>query len=358
MSRRPATRREPGSSIRESGFTSSPRLDFPILGFNKNWIAVTINAYSSTGVFNRGGTLIANYAQAAAGTLSSVTTITQASGTHFASSPCVTLSATEDTLFVVTHLSSAGATYQVDVITGTPAAPIYTSGGSNVRPGGGWTQPSGNMLPQSAPNSGASACGATPCPIETQDSQVRSAPTFRVDATTGRGFIYYTQTIAPGGTHTAVQWTKITASTTPAFAEGGRIEDPTATSTNGGKWYAFPHIAVNANGDVMVGYTEFSSAQHPAAGYSVHLAGDGLSTIRDPLIYHAGEDYYHKTFSTATGRNRWGDFSTAQVDPSDHMTLWSLQGTPRAPAPATATPARTRGGGAVGWSAVAAQGHD
>src|SRR5439155_7743047 len=34
---------------------------------------------------------------------------------------------------------------------------------------------------------------------------------------------------------------------------------------------------------------------------------------------------YHKTFSTATGRNRWGDFSSAQVDPSDDQTLWTLQ---------------------------------
>jgi hypothetical protein len=82
---------------------------------------------------------------------------------------------------------------------------------------------------------------------------------------------------------------------------------------------------VNANGDVMVGYTQFASNQHPSAGYSVHLAGDALNSIRDPLVYHAGEDYYHKTFSTATGRNRWGDFSTAQVDPSDDMSLWTLQ---------------------------------
>ena len=311
------------------GFTGAPRLDFPILGFNKNWLVVTINAYTSGGAFSRGGTMIANYPQAAAGTLASATNITQASGTHFCSAPCVTLSATEDTLFLVTHLSSGSATYQVDIVTGTPSAPVYTSGGTNIRPGGGWTQPSGNQLPQSAPNSGASACGATPCPIETQDAQVRSAPTFRVDGTSGRGYIYYAQTVGlPAGlplTHTLAQWTKLTASTIPAFADGGRIEDPTATATNGGKWYAYTHIAVNANGDFMVGYAQFSSAQHPAAGYSVHLAGDGVGTIRDPLIYHAGEDYYHKTFSTATGRNRWGDFSTAQVDPSDDMTLWVLQ---------------------------------
>ena len=47
-------------------------------------------------------------------------------------------------------------------------------------------------MPQSAPNSGASACGAIPCKIETQDAQIRSAPVFRVDATTGRPVVVVT----------------------------------------------------------------------------------------------------------------------------------------------------------------------
>jgi hypothetical protein len=302
------------------GLSASYLIDFPNLGFNKNWIAVAINRYSSAGAFQRGVVIVANYAQARAGTLGAASVFTQAAGTHFASSPCVTYSATEDTLFVLTHLSSAGATYSVDVITGTPAVPVYTSGGALVRTGGGWDQPGGNLLPQSAPNSGASSCGATPCAIESQDSQIRSAPVYR------GGFIYYTQTVAlPAGgfTHTAVQWTKITPSVTAAFADGGRIEDATANSTNGGKWYAFPHIAVNSVGDFIVGYTQYSSAQHPSAGYSYHDHTDGAGTIRDALIYKAGEDYYHKDFGG--GRNRWGDFSSACVDPSDDRSLWTLQ---------------------------------
>src|SRR5439155_10217865 len=228
-------------------------------------------------------------------------------------------------LCLVTHVSSAGATYTVDRITGS-VAPTYTSGGTQARPGGGWVQPSGQQQPQSAPNAGTSSCGATPCPIETQDAQVRSDPVFRLDATSGRQFIYYTQTIGlPAGamTHTAVQWTKITGSVTPGFADGGRIDDATATSSNGGKWYAFPHVAVNSQGDFLIGYSQFSSAQHPSAGYSYHDHADGAGTVRDPFIYKAGEDYYHKDFGS--GRNRWGDFTTAQVDPSDDQTLWVLQ---------------------------------
>ena len=298
-------------------FAIGATIDFPIVGFNKNWITVSINRYSNAGLFQRGITLVVNYPMARAGT-GSGTLFTQAANTHFCSAPCATYSAASETLYVVTHLSSASGTYALDTITGTSSAPVYTAGGTQTRPGGGWVQPGGQILPQSAPNSGASAC-APPCPIETQDAQVRSAPVFR------DGFIYYTQTVglpASGLTHTGAQWTRLNAPG-GSFVDGGRIEDPTATSTNGGKWYSYPHIAVNSAGDFMIGYSQLSSAQHPAAGYSMHLAADAPGTIRDPVVYKAGEDYYHKDFGS--GRNRWGDFSQAQVDPSDDRSLWTLQ---------------------------------
>ena len=302
-------------------------IDFPTLGFNKNWICVSINQYNSTGTTFTGGVqVVADYGAARAGTLSGVSTFTGA-GTRFCAAPCVTVSATEDTLFVPTHLGSMAATFQVDVITGTPSTPVYTSGASQVRPGGVWTQPSGNQLPQSVPNAGTSACNPSPpCPIEAQDAQIRSAPIYRVDATTGRGYIYYTQSIrlTTPTNRNSVQWTKLTAALSAGapsqFADGGRIDD--AAGVN---WYAFPSIAVNQYGDFLLGYSQFGSGIHPSAAYSVHVALDGLGTLRDPFIYKAGEDYYHKTFSTTTGRNRWGDFTTAQVDPSDDRTLWVLQ---------------------------------
>jgi len=303
-------------------FAMGATIDFPTVGFNKNWIVIGINAYGHgpNPTFAHGLTLVVNYPQARAGT-GSGTLFTQASGTHFCSAPCVTYSSTTDTMYVVTHLASTGATYEFDRITGTAAAPVYTVlQASLTRPGGGWAQPGGNSLPQSPPNAGTSACGSSECPIESQDSQIRSAPTWR------NGFIYYTQTIglpASSWTHTAVQWTKLASD--GSFLDGGRLDDPTATSTNAGKWYAYPHIAVNAAGDFLVGYSQFSSAQHPSAGYSMHLAGDAAGTLRDPLIYKTGDDYYHKTFTTTTGRNRWGDFSQAQVDPSDDQTIWTLQ---------------------------------
>jgi hypothetical protein len=294
--------------------------DFPTLGFNRNWVSVNVNMITiAGGTFSTGKNLVLDYAQLRAGTFAG----SLFSGSGFTTSPALTYSTTENNLYAPTHLSSGGGTYRVDIIAGTPPTPTYTIGATLTRTGGGWTQPniggSIQIMPQAAPLAGASSCGATPCRFETQDSQIRSNPVFR------NGSIYYAQTIGlPAGvmTRTAVQWTRLTAST-GAFADGGRIDDPTATQTNGGKWYAYPSIAVNSINDVMLGWSQFASNQFAASGYSYRFHSDAPGTMRDPLIYKAGEDYYSKTFGG--GRNRFGDYSVTQVDPSNDLDLWSLQ---------------------------------
>jgi hypothetical protein len=322
-------------------YTTSATLGFQSFGFNQNWVAVAGNQFSGS-TFLRGITLIVHYPQLVAGN-GAATLISQASGTHYSSAPCVTYSATADTLYVVTHLSSGGATYQVDTITGT-STPLYTSGPTRVRPGGGWALPSSSdALPQSSPLAGASACGATPCGVASTDAQIRSAPVYRA------GTIHYVQTIglpAAGATHTAVQWTRLAA---PGgnYLDGCRIEDPLATATNGGRWYAYPAVAVNALGDVLVGYSSFSSAQHPSAGYSYRDHADAAGTMRDPLIYRSGEDYYHKDFGH--GSNRWGDYSKAQVDPLDDRSLWTVQEYAKA---RTGTDDGASGSNSSRWSTV------
>jgi hypothetical protein len=105
--------------------------------------------------------------------------------------------------------------------------------------------------------------------------------------------------------------------------QGGRVEDPAATATNGGKWYAYPSIAVNSTDDVVFGFSQFSSAQFAAAGYTYRDHVDAAGTMRDPSIYKAGEDCYSKDFGT--GRNRWGDFSHSMTDPTGDCAFWTIQ---------------------------------
>jgi hypothetical protein len=302
--------------------------DFPMLGFNKNWVSIAVNMFSiSANANNNFKNLVLNYPALRGGTSNG--TLFAGGGIGFCNHPVTTYSATEETLYLAEHLSSGGATYRVSTITGTPSSPSFTLGATKTRPGGGWTQPGGNTLPQTCT---AAPCPATPVKLDSGDAQVRSNPVFR------NGSIWYAQTIGlPAGvlTHTSAQWTRV--NTAGDFVDGGRVDDPTATATNGGKWYAYPSLTVNKNSDVMMGYSQFASNQFGSAGYSFRLGTDAAATMRDPVIYKAGVDYYFKTFGT--GRNRWGDYSHTMIDPTNDRDMWTVQEYADARTPAGCTPA-------------------
>jgi hypothetical protein len=128
------------------------------------------------------------------------------------------------------------------------------------------------------------------------------------------------------GLHTAVQWAEL--DTTGAFVQGGRIEDPGATPWNGGHSFAFASIAVNAQDDVLVGFSEFESDDFADAAYAFRAGTDPPGTMRESVTLKNGEGPYSKTRG---GLNRWGDYSGTQVDPSDDSSLWTVQEYPRIP---------------------------
>ncbi|HEY0727688.1 MAG TPA: lamin tail domain-containing protein, partial [Pyrinomonadaceae bacterium] len=301
--------------------------DFPMLGFNKNWVAIGWNQFTiNTLAFTDGRMLVLDYPALRAGT-TTATIFTGASAAigGFCMHPATTFSTTEETLYIPTHIGSAGATYRLHRLTGTPASPTFNVDGANrTRPGGGWTQPGGDTLPQQCvPGVGAptQTCPVTIRQIESSDAFIRSNVVFR------NGKIYYPQTIAlPAGGITnnsrfAAQWTVLNNDGT--FSDGGRVEDATATRINGGKHYAYPSLAVNKNNDVLLGFTEFESDDYADAGYTFRLGSDAAGTMQDPVIYKEGEDYYQKTFSGT--RNRWGDYSHSLIDPVNDRDLWTVQ---------------------------------
>lgn len=286
--------------------------DFPMLGFNKNWVVVTINMFGATFVESRA--LVIDYPTLRAGTFSATYFTGGTLNTVFSLHPATTYSSTEETEYLVDHRSSAGAVYGLSTITGTAAAPVLTLGGNKTRPGGGWTPPDGNILPQAT-----GTCTSTPLKVDVGDAYVRMNVVYR------NGTIWYGQTIglpAGGLTHTAAQWTQL--NTSGDVVQGGRIDDSTADATNGGKWYAYPSIAVNANNDMLLSFGQFSSAQFASGGYAYRDHSDAAGTIRDSLVFKAGDDCYSKDFGS--GSNRWGDYSHTMVDPtSGSNSFWTVQ---------------------------------
>ena len=290
--------------------------DFPMLGVNENWVAVAFNAWTvGTNYFQEGRILVLDYPQLQASTAAATTFtgITSADG-GFYMHPALTYSATEPTLYVVSHLNSTDATYKLSTITGTPAAPVLTIGTTQTNPLGAWTAVFGEALPQaSEPGPGTGVRK-----IRVDDAYPRGHVTFR------NGQIWFTQTVGLGAgasLHTGVQWSSL--DTSGAYLEGGRVEDPAATATSG-DWYAFGSLAVNKDGDALLGFTSFSATAWPSAGYVYRKVGDAAGTMRDPYVFRTGSDYYDYPAGAPAG-NRWGYYSATVIDPTNDLEFWTIQ---------------------------------
>jgi hypothetical protein len=286
--------------------TGATWADFPTLGFSRSTVAIGINMFAGGSLtYVRGRLIVLDYASLRAGRGGSPVDIGVPGA--FALQPAVTSSPTERTVYLVEHLASMSATYRFWSLSGSTLTLV--GGAPKTNPLGPWATPGpGNVLPQ--------ADGAG---IDAGDARVGNA-VFR------NGHVYYAQTIGlpRGGTgylvHTAVQWVEL--DTSGNFVQGARIEDPRANPWNGGHSYAFASIAVNARDDVLVGFSEFESDDFADAGYAFRAGTDPANTIRAPVTLKNGRGPYVKDVGA---RTRWGDYSGTQVDPSNDLSLWTVQ---------------------------------
>ncbi|MBL7727696.1 MAG: G8 domain-containing protein, partial [Dinghuibacter sp.] len=286
--------------------------DFPMLGFNKNWVAISVNLFTVGPNANAGTNIfVIDYPALRTGTATSTKFVPSTGFCHY---PVESYSDTVNTLYVPSHIGSGAATYRLSTITGTPATPVFTLGATLTRTGGGWAQPSGNVGPQQ--------CLIAPCPgtltlLDVGDAFIRGNAVFR------NGEIWYAQAVGlPTGifARVATQWTRL--NTAGTMLDGGRIDDATATGTNGGRWYTYPSLSVNKNSDVLAGFSKLESDGYAGAAYAMRLGTDAAGTMQDPVVFKDGEDYYDKASS---GRTRWGDYSHVTIDPLDDISFWTWQ---------------------------------
>jgi hypothetical protein len=293
--------------------TGATWADFPTLGFNQSTVAIGVNMFGrSSREYVRGRLIVLDYASLRAGTGGNPVGIDLPGA--FALMPATTYSPTEKTLYLVEHLDAASATYRFWALNGTTVTLV--GGAPRTNPLGPFGSPGGTDL---APQQGGFA-------ISAGDDRIGSA-VFR------NGHVYYSQTIGlpftgPGfALRTAVQWVEL--DTNGAFVQGGRIEDPLALPWNGHHWYAFGSLAVNARNDILVGFSEFESDDYADAGYAFRSGSDPPGAMGAPVTLKDGEGTYVKRREDE--RNRWGDYSATQVDPSDDLTMWTIQEYARIP---------------------------
>ena len=155
------------------------------------------------------------------------------------------------------------------------------------------------------------AGGGAPTLIESNDRRA-------LDAVWRDNALWLTTTINPNsGTdsgQTTALWVKIDTSNLAGLtlADSGTIGGEDIAS---GAYTTFPSIAVNANEDVVVGFSASASTIFVGAYFVDRQAGDSAGTMGNAVTVKAGVAKYKRTFGGS--RNRWGDYSSATLDPLD-----------------------------------------
>ncbi len=313
-------------------------VDYPTLGFNKNWIVVQANIFTVAGNnFVNSMIWAFDKADLYAGGTGKYTVLTPANG--FTQVPATTMDPNLSTMYLLEQSSSGSGKLRIDTITGPVGSEVLTSGVAYPTGPSAWQEfsPVINFAPQLGSSEN----------IDTEDGRIQSC-VYRNGSLWVSHTVYLPATGTP--TRTAAQWWQInmSASALGQVQQFGRIDDPTAAN-----FYAFPTLAVNQYGDVMLGYTHFGTGIYPSGAYSMRLASDPPNTMESEVMLKAGEASYFKDFGT--GENRWGDFTATVVDPVDDTSMWTIQEyagqsnmwgtwwgsiTPGAPA-ATSTPTAT-----------------
>ena len=87
---------------------------------------------------------------------------------------------------------------------------------------------------------------------------------------------------------------------------------------NDGLWRWMPSIAVDENGNTVIGYSTCSMAIVPSIRYAGRLASDPPGNLAQ------GEGIMWPGVGPQTSGSRWGDYTRTEVDPSNGMDFWHI----------------------------------
>ena len=143
------------------------------------------------------------------------------------------------------------------------------------------------------------------------------------------GFLWTSHNVgvnSTGGTSSpdrnGVRWYQIRnipTGQTPAVAQSGTVYQ----SGSSNKSYWMGTIMVSGQGHAAMGFTQAGPTNYLDAATTGRLVGDASGTMGTPVTYTASTSAY--TPSDGTTPHRWGDYSYTSLDPSDDMTMWTIQ---------------------------------
>ncbi|MCD4737230.1 MAG: PKD domain-containing protein, partial [Bacteroidales bacterium] len=279
--------------------------DYPSYGFNKKWIAVSGNMFGAGFGYN---VLFVIDKQDLYNGLEEADYNRFTMEDAFTVVPAYTYDADEEDLFMVMNAGGNTGGYgylQLFKVTGEVGNEVVENIGLTgaVDPWESWSgAPGGNLAPQMDSDEN----------INSGDGRIQNV-IFR------NGKLWCAHHIflpLEEPERSAIQWWEL--ATDGTILQRGRVDD-----TTGLYHFTFPTIAVNAQEDIMIGYSSFSEEQFASCSYSFRYATDPQDVLRDRYQFKEGLAPYFKTFGGS--RNRWGDYSGTIVDPYDDLDFWTLQ---------------------------------
>ncbi len=166
----------------------------------------------------------------------------------------------------------------------------------------------------------APASGSTTA-VNVGDDRLMMATVRNGHLWTTRGIGVNSSGTSSSADRTGVEWVDFNiSSSTLSLSQSGRIFDNAASTP---RFYYYPSLAVNGQGHMRIGFSGSNANEFVGAYSSGRLATDASGTTTAPTLIKAGEASYTRTDNS--GRNRWGDYSFTSVDPTDDMTVWTLQ---------------------------------
>ena len=285
----------------------SDRVDFPDLGFNRHWIVVAtswLTVEQSRWSWRGSQYRVFDKANLYAGGTGAHSLIRAIGG---GPAPAISLDPTASVLYLVQAWNGnaeGNGVLQLFTITGAIGSEVLAPVTFVATPNPWSSSPPGSDLdlcPQMGHPRKLSCFGGF-------------QPVFRNGTIWGAHVVYLP---ADAPTRSAIQWWQLTPD--GDVVQRGRLDDP-----SGVQFYGFPSLAVNARGDMLLGFSSFAENQFASASYVFRAEGDPPGTLRAERVFKAGEDVYVRD-EVQHGANRWGDYSASTVDPVNDTDFWTIQ---------------------------------
>jgi hypothetical protein len=149
-------------------------------------------------------------------------------------------------------------------------------------------------------------------PGPSRNLEILNGSIFHANVVLQNGAFWGVQTVNNDG-RAALRWFQVDSETNIRIQEGLIADDALE--------FYYGSIAANELGDVVIGFSGSGESQFVSSYAVVGNTIAGVTTFGAPLLLKEGVSDYE----VGASRNRWGDYSTTVVDPSDPFTFWTLQ---------------------------------